>query len=348
MRIWIQMTRAVFGSVVLLAGAGAVQAQWAEPCAAGRAGDTGVIEGVVVDRSTGVPLSAAKVELSWRGDGDRRKETAEVATNGEGAFRFCEAPAGKRLMLKASFAGKASRSEPLQVSIAQATHDTLEIEAPHAEIVGRVVEHQSGRPIGSATVRLVGTPLEQVTPEDGRFRFGMVPPGRYEVAIDHMGYRTISDSVDLELGTNMDVTAHLAPDAIPLEPLVVTVRSSYLERRGFYERQRRGHGSYITRDEIDRIPMLASDLLRGLAGINLVRRSRGLGFAPVGRANCEFRYFLDGVRVGPGFEIDDISPEWIEAVEVYRGPATVPMEFSSLGDDPRGGCGVIVIWTRNR
>lgn len=350
MRIWIQTTRTVLGSAGLLAlvGASAVRAQWPEPCADGRAAGMGVVEGVVVDRATRVPLNEARVELSWRSDGDRRRETAEIATNGEGAFRFCEAPVDKRLMLKASFAGKASRSEPVVAREERGGRAVLEIDAPHAEIVGRVVEHRIGRPIGSATVRLVGTPLRQVTPEDGRFRFSLVPPGRYEVSIEHMGYRAVSDSIELELGTNMDVIAHLAPDAIPLEPLVVTVRSAYLERRGFYERQRRGVGSYVTRDEIDRTPVLASDLLRGLAGINLVPRGAGFGYAPVGRANCAFRYILDGTRVGPGFEIDDISPEWIEAVEVYRGAATVPIEFSPVGNDRRNPCGVIVIWTRNR
>lgn len=348
MRIWIQAARTASAIVGLLAGAGAVEAQRMAPCAAGRAEGTGVVEGMVVDRATRVPLIGAKVEISWRGEGDPRKEMIELATDGVGAFRFCEAPVDMRLMVKASFAGKSSRSEPLLVGGGGNARAVLEIDAPHAEIVGRVVEYRSGRPIASATVRLAGTPLRQVTPEDGRFRFMAVPPGRYEVAIEHMGYLTVSDSIDLELGTNMDVTAHLAPNAIPLEPLVVTVRSAYLERRGFYERQRRGLGSYVTRDEIDRTPLLASDLLRGLAGISLVRRGAGFGYAPVGRANCGFRYVLDGVRVGPDFEIDDISPEWIDAVEVYRGAATVPMEFAALGDDRRGACGVIVIWTRNR
>lgn len=92
---------------------------------------------------------------------------------------------------------------------------------------------------------------------------------------------------------------------------MVTVRSLLLERFGFYERQQRGIGSYITRQEIERRPrMLASDLLREIAGIRLVRRTSGIGFAPVGRGNCGFRYVLNGARVGLGFEIGDIAGEW--------------------------------------
>lgn len=303
----------------------------------------------MLDRETRVPLAHAQVQLSWRVEGERRAQTLEAMTDGKGEFWFCEAPASERLMLKASFAGKSSRSESVQVRAGGSANADLEIDAPHAAIGGRVVEHRSGRPIAAATVRLAGTPLSQVTTDDGIFRFSSVPPGRYEFDVQRLGYRTVNDSVQLDLGTNVEVTARLAPDAIPLDPLVVTVRSVLLERYGFYERQQRGSGSYVTREQIERSPpMLASDLLRGLAGISLVRRGTGLGFAPVGRANCGFRYVLDGARVGPGFEIDDLSPEWIEAVEVYRGPATVPMEFAPLGNDSRGACGVIVIWTRNR
>jgi hypothetical protein len=98
-----------------------------------------------------------------------------------------------------------------------------------------------------------------------------------------------------------------------------------LERRGFNERQQRGTGACITRADCDRrTPPLASELLRNVAGVQLMRRSNGPGFVPVGRGSCGFRYVLNGARVGAGFEIDDISPEWIEAIEAYRGPATVP------------------------
>ena len=114
-------------------------------------------------------------------------------------------------------------------------------------------------------------------------------------------------------------------------------------------RQQRGLGTYLTREDFaDRLPLQASELLRGLAGVQLMRRPDGPGYVPVGRGSCGFRYILNGARVGAGFEIDDIAPEWIEAIEVYRGPASIPIEFAPTGGDYRANCGVIVIWTRNR
>jgi TonB family protein len=44
------------------------------------------------------------------------------------------------------------------------------------------------------------------------------------------------------------------------------------------------------------------------------------------------------------FDLDVISPETVSGVEIYPGPATVPVEFRSA----RGleACGVIVVWSR--
>lgn len=349
MRFRIQSSRAAMLAGLLAGVGGPAAGQRAEPCPSPGEPGTGVVQGVVTDLETRVPLRAAEVQLSWRREGDRRQRTLETLTDRSGIFRFCDAPGDAVLLLKASFAGKNSRSEPVQVTTSGQSTVELQIEAPHSEIVGRVVEYNSGRPISNATVRLKGTPLTQVTPQDGKFRFSTVPPGMYDIDVQHLAYRVVSDSVELERGTNMDVTVRLAPNVIPLDPLVVTVRSMMLERYGFYERQQRGHGDYVSRGEIERQrPILASELLRTIPGIRLTRRSSGIGYAPVGRADCGFRYVLNGARVGPGFEIDDISPDWIEAIEVYRGISTVPIEFSVLASDARAGCGVIVIWTRSR
>jgi hypothetical protein len=58
---------------------------------------------------------------------------------------------------------------------------------------------------------------------------------------------------------------------------------------------------------------------------------------------CNPVIWMDGVKIGndPVMFRDITGPE-IDAVEVYRGAAEVPGEFS--GGDAR--CGVVVVWTR--
>ena len=42
------------------------------------------------------------------------------------------------------------------------------------------------------------------------------------------------------------------------------------------------------------------------------------------------------------FDISSISPEQVEAVEFYSGPAQTPLKYSRMGSN----CGVLAIWRR--
>src|SRR3712207_1103698 len=62
-------------------------------------------------------------------------------------------------------------------------------------------------------------------------------------------------------------------------------------------------------------------------------------------SRCAPLVWLDGAPAMAGeFDLDFISPETVSGIEVYAGPATVPVEFRST----RGieSCGVIVVWSR--
>src|SRR5687768_13135205 len=63
--------------------------------------------------------------------------------------------------------------------------------------------------------------------------------------------------------------AHAA-EAVPLAPIVVTAVSRRLDAVGFYERQRRGIGTFIGRQQIDAArAQFSSDLMRSVAGVRL-------------------------------------------------------------------------------
>ena len=71
------------------------------------------------------------------------------------------------------------------------------------------------------------------------------------------------------------------------------------------------------------------------AGGTRVVSRRGIG------QGCVLRVVVDGVA--SPFDTEDIermSPDWLEAVEVYRGVGT-PIEYAGLG-----GCGVVLLWTK--
>jgi hypothetical protein len=61
---------------------------------------------------------------------------------------------------------------------------------------------------------------------------------------------------------------------------------------------------------------------------------------------CLPRLFVDGTRVTYDAMNDInsvVNPNQIEALEVFRGPSEIPVEFN----DNNSACGVILIWTRH-
>jgi len=50
--------------------------------------------------------------------------------------------------------------------------------------------------------------------------------------------------------------------------------------------------------------------------------------------------YLDGIRM-VDWNLDRVSPQEVEAIEVYHGVST-PIEYTSMFST----CGVVLIWTR--
>ena len=100
--------------------------------------------------------------------------------------------------------------------------------------------------------------------------------------------------------------------------------------------------------------MRTSEKLRRLPGLMVVYSRQGSGatvvttrsLATVGR--CGAAVWIDGINVGTGFNVNELHPNEIAAVEWYAGTATIPAQFSG-GPTRRGQppvCGVLVIWLR--
>lgn len=309
----------------------------------------GTITGTVVDAETGLALGKAEVSLAWRLAGAERATTRGVEADGAGRFTVCDVQPGTLVFVRAKFAGRESRSESVQVEAGGTADARLVLDAPRSRVTGRIVDDASNRPIAAASVAIGASGPTVVSAEDGRFVFEGVPPGRHGVQVSHVAFANVADSMLVELGSLTNLNVRMAANVIPLAPIEVQVRSLLLDRAGFYARQERGAGSFITRSDIEGVvPQLASDVLRRQPGLRMVRRQYGGGYAVVGRGNCPFRYVVNGARVGPTFQIDDMPPEWIEAIEIYRGASTVPMEFMLPPTAENADCGIIAVWTRNR
>jgi hypothetical protein len=172
--------------------------------------------------------------------------------------------------------------------------------------------------------------------------------------VEHIAY-ALNDAPLQVAVDDLDVLVRLAPTAIALQPIVVTAFSQRLEHVGFYDRRKRGVGTFFDRKQIDAMNVQdASDLLRRLPQLRLVPQLRRGGAqqrnATVGRrGNCRYTFVVDGSRTLPDFEMDFVAAGALEGVEVYNGLAEIPASFKAHTTSVAGSsvCGVIAMWTRD-
>jgi hypothetical protein len=231
-----------------------------------------------------------------------------------------------------------------------------------AILTGRVSEAGSHTAIVSAVVRLAGTARRTLTDANGEFRLADLPSGALTFYVRAIGYHPIVVDLLLEPGDSLrldsDVLA-LRPTPIQLPGVVVTsdsVQREALTLVGFYERRGRGFGVFLEQGEFSRwLPHTLSDVLRHLPGVRVVanpnygRTTPRTDFRPylLELRGCRsIMFFLNGASLGssndPLFDLDLlVLPQEIAAVEVYRGPSEIPLQYNATNSL----CGVVLLWS---
>jgi hypothetical protein len=191
-----------------------------------------------------------------------------------------------------------------------------------------------------------------------RVRIGSVP---FEGQLRRMGY--VASTVRVtghEPGDSVVVL--LAPSTAQALGAVEVRTNAVVTRYADFDRRRMsGHaGIFLTDSQIVKGGhMKLTDLFRRFpslklidsAGIYLVTSSRSKKpFIVAGKnsdlAPCVFQVVVDDVQMPWGFDIDLLNREEIHGIEVYPGPATIPMEYRSTRTDAM--CGMIAIWSKSR
>lgn len=222
----------------------------------------------------------------------------------------------------------------------------------HAQVIsGTLREAESRAPLRGGVVSLLGRDSVAVsearTDSAGAFSLALPGAGAFRLRASLAGYRAaVSPVLHLGARDTLEVEFTLARDTVVLEPLVVRARSRRLTgaARRFYDRARThaGSGTFITRDEIDRVnPLRATDLLRRIPGVQATPLPGGNHVTV--RGGCLPTVYVDGTRVHGYRSIDDlVHPMELEGVEVYRSPHEAPPAYTGM----HAGCAVVLLWTR--
>ena len=255
---------------------------------------------------------------------------------------YCPSVSGARVAALSAAAALAVFSPP------ELHGQARDIAASTGAITGAVRDSTGARLVG-ADLWIAGTALRTVSDTAGRFRLVGVPTGAGTLQVRRLGYRAASVPVTVEDGATSTITVTLARLPQELDPVLVEANRQpgvrYLQ--GFYERRSKGHGYFVTREQIaSRNTSFMTDVLRSLVPGVRITSSRLARNAVRLRGNrCAPLVWLDGAPAMAGeFDLDVLSPETVSGIEIYSGPATVPIEFRST----RGleACGVIVVWSR--
>lgn len=231
-------------------------------------------------------------------------------------------------------------------------------------INGRVLDAGTGAPVAQARVsaldaesRLQGSATAD---REGRFTLRLRAPGPVRLRAERTGFQAaLTGALDVGPRDAVSVELRMSGQALTIDPLTVTAREGprripALATRGFYDRERRGLGDFLHREDIERgSPIRLSQVLDRVVGTTLIRgrngdvvvfdRSWGTGMLRnPGDSLCPPRIYLDGIAIATLTVDNVVQPESVEAVELYHGASQIPVQYNDSG----AACGVILIWTR--
>lgn len=211
-----------------------------------------------------------------------------------------------------------------------------------AALAGAVTD-VSGEPLSGAVVEIVGVDGRALTDGEGRFYLQGLSPGSSLLRIRYRGL-SFEHQVSITSDRLTRKVYRLDLSAGSQEPLeAVVAAAEYRKMRGFHRRRGRRDGMFITRSEIaETDPFTMSDMLTGRPDIFVRTGNDGrpsIRFrAPGGR--CSPSLYVDGDLVTT-FDLDDMAPEHVRAVEVYSSVSAIPARFRS-----GNRCGAILVWIR--
>ncbi len=181
------------------------------------------------------------------------------------------------------------------------------------KIAGNVTDAKTGEALPFVNIIIEGTNLGAATDIDGNYVILNIPPGKYNVKAQYIGYQAVlveNVSVSIDLTTKLDFT--LNESAIELDEVVVQ-GSQNLIKKDVTSSQ-----SLISSDQIENLPVAEfDDVLQLQAGVT--RDANGDFHIRGGRTN-EVAYWVNGISItdaydnSRGIQIDNNSVQELQVI----------------------------------
>ncbi len=247
------------------------------------------------------------------------------------------------------FAGAACVLALATHSLARAQDQQAQQQTASAAVAGTVTAAQTGEPLMGVQVVIRGTRRWGITNQDGAFHLAALKPGPYVIEFRHPNRAPIVYNLTLEADKTTELSIRLDTRTVALPEVVIEGKETQpaAKMTDFFSRKAAGHGGYfITRKDIEeRQPRVLSDMMRRVPGLRVdcdFGSCQVTTFTEARRimGGCPIQYFLDGVPFTG--DVDELTPDQVEGIEIYRGSSSVPPQFNT----GTSMCGVIAVWSR--
>jgi hypothetical protein len=239
-------------------------------------------------------------------------------------------------------------------------------------LTGRVVNDRTSQPVAGVELSIPAISRTAFTDSSGAFALRDIAAAQYHVVLRKVGFQPLFTTI-VAAGTDVaEQTLRIAPIASELSEVVVV--STMADRRltAFDEHRRaRMGGSFLTTAQLEKERGRAlADVLETVGGADIVRLGTGpayfasrrgydsvMNMPGVGAGDrmrgaspglCYAAVVVNNVFVYRGeggdelFDLNTFAPNEILAIEVYKGGATMPLEYNAT----RKTCGLLVIYTK--
>lgn len=203
-----------------------------------------------------------------------------------------------------------------------------------------VVKSDNEEPLVGVTIRIDNSGKGTITDNEGKFSF-KVKKGKYQIIATCIGFKAASRTVVVGQNTKLNFT--LSEDVVMMNNVIVIGESkSSKVKSGIY-----AVNAIDVSSKLSSIQSIANEVEKGI-GVR-IRRDGGVGsnynLTLNGMGGNSIRYYIDGIPMsskGADFSLENIPPNIVERVEIYKG--VVP---AHLGGDALGGA-INIITNENK
>ncbi len=179
------------------------------------------------------------------------------------------------------------------------------------KIAGRVTDKNSGEPLPGANITIDGTTLGASTDLSGEFYIINIPPGKYTVRVQMIGYETkVIQGVQVSINRTSGLDVQLKEAVMEGEEITVVAERSAIKK------DQTGSIKNVSSDQIKALPV------ENMAQVIQMQSGVVQGHFRGGRST-EVSYMIDGVQTTQTFTRTsssvEIEPEAVQDLEVITG-----------------------------